>query len=94
MICKKFVGARVVIASVGGMATGGYAPWEPIEGRQVDSLNPLVPSNPPGIVIGVPTVVVEMQLGIHLTQSSSTKLRYEARMKLNSQYLTIESEGV
>ena len=39
-------GGGVVIASARGMTTGGYATWEPIEGRQLGSLNPLVPSNP------------------------------------------------
>ena len=34
-----------MIAGVRGMVSGGYAAWDPIEGRCVDSLNPLVPSS-------------------------------------------------
>ena len=46
LLAKKSVGIGVVTLGVGGMAAGVYAAWEPIEGRQVDSPNTLVPSNP------------------------------------------------
>ena len=46
LFAKKSMDVGVVIAGVGGIATSGYATWEPHEGRQLDSPNPLVLSGP------------------------------------------------
>ena len=62
-----------MIVIAGGLATGGHAAWELVDGRQVDCTNPLVPSRP-NVCIGGFAFVVEMQLGIHLVQSSSIEL--------------------
>ena len=45
VVFEKSMGAGVVIIGSRGMATGGYATWYLLECRQVDSLNPLVPSS-------------------------------------------------
>ena len=45
-ICKKSMGAGVVTTGAGGLVANGPGAWEPIEGRQLDSPNPLVQSNP------------------------------------------------
>ena len=37
---------RCKIAGARGLATGGHTTWEPIEGGQANSPDPLVPSNP------------------------------------------------
>ena len=45
------------------MVVGGHTAWEPVEGRHVDSLDPLAPSKTPMFALGVPAPMMEMQLG-------------------------------
>ena len=46
LFAKKSVGADFVILNARVIATGGYVAWEPIQGRQLDILDTLIPSNP------------------------------------------------
>ena len=67
-----------MIVGVGGMLARGDADWEPVEGRHVNSPNPLNLSSPRCLLWCMPASMREMQLGIHLMQRNSSGLHNEA----------------